>query len=75
MNFTGTIWALLPAIIAIAMALKTKEVYLSLFIGIFVGGLLITHFDIMATITTIFETMMNNLGDSWNTGILIFLVF
>jgi len=75
MDFTGTIWALLPAIIAIAIALKTKEVYLSLFIGIFVGGLLITNFNIMATVTTVFETMMKSLGDSWNVGILIFLVF
>lgn len=75
MDFTGTIWALLPAVIAIGMALKTKEVYLSLFIGVFVGGLLLTNFNIMATVTTVFETMMKSLGDSWNIGIMIFLVF
>ena len=48
MNFIGTFWALIPAIIAIVIALKTKEVYISLFIGIFVGGLLLTGFQPIA---------------------------
>ena len=75
MNFIGTFWALIPAIIAIVIALKTKEVYISLFIGIFVGGLLLTGFQPIAAIETVFETMMTSLSDTWNIGILIFLVF
>ena len=39
-NFIGTIWSLLPPVVAIALALKTKEVYSSLFIGIVLGALL-----------------------------------
>ncbi len=75
MNFIGTFWALIPAIIAIVIALKTKEVYISLFIGIFVGGLLLTGFQPLAAIETVFETMITSLSDTWNIGILIFLVF
>ncbi|MFR1296151.1 MAG: hypothetical protein ACLSBH_12385 [Coprobacillus cateniformis] len=45
MNFIGTFWALIPAIIAIVIALKTKEVYISLFIGIFVGVIIIDWFS------------------------------
>lgn len=74
MNFIGTIWSILPAIIAIGIALKTKEVYLSLFIGIFVGALLLSDFHIVATIKKIFEVMISNLSDPWNVGILLFLV-
>lgn len=75
MNFIGTYWALVPAIIAIVIALKTKEVYISLFIGIFTGGLLLTNFHPIAATEIVFETMMNSLSETWNVGILIFLVF
>lgn len=75
MNFIGTFWALIPAIIAIVIALKTKEVYISLFIGIFAGGLLLTNFHPIAATEMVFETMMTSLSDTWNVGILIFLVF
>ena len=75
MNFVGTVWALLPPIIAIVLALITKEVYLSLFIGILSGALLYTNFNPIGTVEAIFEVMMEKLGDSWNIGILIFLVF
>lgn len=75
MNFVGTIWAILPAIIAIVIALKTKEVYISLFIGIFAGALLLSDFHFIKATTTVFETMMTNLSDTWNIGVLIFLVF
>ena len=74
MDFIGTFWALIPAIIAIVIALKTKEVYISLFIGVFVGGLLLSGFHPIAAIETVFETMMSSLSDTWNIGILIFLV-
>ena len=75
MNFIGTFWALIPAFLAIVIALKTKEVYISLFIGIFVGGLLLSDFQPIIAIETVFQTMINSLSDTWNIGILIFLVF
>ena len=75
MNFVGTIWALLPPIIAIVLALITKEVYLSLFLGVLSGGLLYTNFNPIRTVETIFSVMMEKLEDPWNIGILIFLVF
>ncbi len=75
MDFAGTIWALLPPIIAISLALITKEVYISLFIGIFSGALLYTNFSLMGTIETVFMVLIERVGDSWNAGIVIFLVF
>ena len=71
----GTIWALLPPIIAIGLALITKEVYSSLFIGIVVGGLLYANFNFEATIVHVLsDGFIANLSDSYNMGILLFLV-
>ncbi|MEG1547306.1 MAG: Na+/H+ antiporter NhaC family protein [Clostridia bacterium] len=70
----GTFWSLLPPIIAIGLALITKEVYTSLFLGIVAGCLFYTNFNIEHTLTTIFTVMGSKLGDGWNVGILIFLV-
>ncbi len=75
MNFVGTAWALLPPIIAITLALITKEVYISLFVGVVTGALLYANFSPMGTLIAIFEMMMEKLSDTWNIGILIFLVF
>ena len=75
MNFVGTFWALVPPIIAIGLALITKEVYLSLFIGVVSGAMLYSNFSFIGTVETVFQAMMEKLGDSWNVGILIFLVF
>ena len=75
MEFVGTAWSLLPPIIAIVLALITKEVYLSLFIGIVSGALLYTNFSPIGTVNAIFDMMSEKLGDSWNIGILTFLVF
>ncbi len=75
MNFIGTGWALLPAVVAIVLALKTKEVYISLFIGIFIGALLFNDFYLFKAILSVFEVMMERLSSTWNIGILIFLVF
>ena len=73
--FVNSFWALVPAIIAIALALITKEVYSSLFLGILVGGLLYSSFNIEETIHHVFvDGMIAQLSDSWNVGILIFLV-
>ncbi|MCQ2431734.1 MAG: hypothetical protein MJ175_03930, partial [Clostridia bacterium] len=67
--------ALLPPIIAIALALITKEVYSSLFVGILVGGLIYTNFHPLATLDHIFpDGMIAQLSDAYNVGILIFLV-
>jgi hypothetical protein len=64
MDFVGTVWALLPPVIAIVLALITKEVYMSLFIGVVTGALLYTNFSPVGTIEAIFEVMMEKLGDS-----------
>ncbi len=69
-KFYGTPWALLPPIIAIVLALITKEVYSSLFIGIIAGALLFTNFNVVKTTESIFQVMI----DYANLGILIFLV-
>ena len=71
----SSFWALVPPIIAIALALITKEVYSSLFIGILVGALLYSGFNFEGTITHVFQDgIISVLSDSWNVGILIFLV-
>ena len=71
----ATFWALVPPVVAIGLALITKEVYSSLFIGVLMGGILYSGFSLEGTITHIFEDgMINVLSDSYNVGILIFLV-
>ena len=88
-NLIGTGWALLPPIVAITLALKTKEVYSSLFIGILLGAALycvsmgtgvegfITHL-LNDTVGTGDDAkaygMIHCLSDPWNVGILVFLV-
>ena len=70
----ATFISLLPPIIAIALALITKEVYSSLFIGILSGALIHANFNIWGMVTGSFDVMVSKLADSWNVGILIFLV-
>lgn len=71
----ATIWALLPPLVAIVLALITKEVYSSLFVGIVVGALIYSGFKFERTVTQIFEGgIIKVLSDSYNVGILIFLV-
>ncbi len=72
--FNSTIWALLPAFIAIILALKTKEVYLSLFFGIVSGAFLMSDFNLLTTTEIIFDTMIQSIKSDWNIGIIIFLV-
>ena len=68
-------WALLPPVVAIGLALITKEVYSSLFIGIVVGGLLYSNFGFEGTFTHVLQGgIIMNLSDSYNVGILVFLV-
>ena len=70
----ATFASLLPPIIAIALALLTKEVYSSLFIGIVSGALIYSNFNPWGMVTNTFDVMVSKLADSWNVGILIFLV-
>ena len=76
----GTFWSLIPPIVAIGLALITKEVYSSLFIGIVIGGIL---YSIGSSDYNLFEGTVRhvlydgiiaNLADSYNVGILVFLV-
>ena len=74
-NYYSTFMALAPPIIAIVLALVTKEVYSSLFIGVLAGALLYSNFNLIGAIDAIVnEGLIANVGDSWNAGILIFLV-
>ena len=70
----ATFWSLLPPVIAIALALITKEVYSSLFIGILSGALIYSNFNLWGMVTNTFDVMVSNLADSGSVGILIFLV-
>lgn len=75
----ATFWSLVPPLVAIILALITKEVYSSLFVGIVVGGLFYSNFNLKQAYLTILtnETdggLLSKLSDSWNVGIIIFLV-
>lgn len=73
--FYGNFWSLVPPIVAIVLALITKEVYSSLFIGILVGGLFFANFNFEGTMNHIFvDGFVGSLSDAWNVGILVFLV-
>ena len=83
MEIMNTFWALVPAIIAIIVALLTKEVYASLFLGILLGALLIADFNILEGFTNIFKLFSQGIGfdinnpansDSYNFTIVIFLI-
>ena len=71
----ATFWSLIPPVVAIFLALITKEVFSSLFIGVLVGGLFYANFMPVGA----WDAMINNgfiaaVADSWNAGIFIFLV-
>ena len=71
----ATPWALVPPLVAIVLALITKEVYSSLFIGILVGGLFYSGFSFEGTVLHIYNNgFLAALTDGYNMGILIFLV-
>ncbi len=71
----GTFWSLVPPLVAIALALITKEVYSSLFIGIIIGGAFFAGGNFAETIHHIFsDGLVASLSDSYNAGILVFLV-
>ncbi|MFR1834363.1 MAG: Na+/H+ antiporter NhaC family protein [Lachnospiraceae bacterium] len=71
----ASFWALVPPIVAIVLALFTKEVYSSLFAGILVGGLFYSDFSFEKTVSHVFDHgFLKVLSDPDNVGILIFLV-
>lgn len=71
----STFWALVPPIVAIGLALITKEVYSSLFIGIVIGGLFYSNFSFEGTVNHVLQDgIVSVLSDSYNVGILVFLV-
>ena len=75
MPVKNTVWALIPPIMAISLALITKEVYSSLFLGILTGALLNAAFSPVGTLEQTFPNgIMTVLADKWNVGILVFLV-
>ena len=86
MEFIGTFWALIPPVVAIVLALITKETYSSLFVGIVVGALLLAQFNPVDTVNYIILGEVGEgdaassvgfiaaIADSWNAGIFIFLV-
>ena len=74
-NYYSTLMALAPPVIAIVLALLTKEVYSSLFIGVLSGALLYSNFNIIGAVDAIVnDGLIASVGDAWNAGILIFLV-
>jgi len=73
----GTFWSLLPPIVAIALALISKEVYSSLFLGCLTGALLVSNFKPWDTLVTLMGDkfgLISNLGDPGDMGIIIFLI-
>ena len=68
----GTLWAFLPAVIAIVLALITKQVYVSLFLGIFVGAMMYAGGNPLNALFTLFQVMSEKVGG--NTPIIVFLV-
>ena len=72
---TGTFWALVPPIVAIVLALITKETYSSLFVGIVVGALFVGGFNPVASLDTMLnDGFLGAIADGWNAGIFMFLV-
>jgi tetracycline resistance efflux pump len=86
MEFVGTFWALVPPIVAIVLALITKETYTSLFVGILCGALLLAGFDPVNTLNYLIGGtfgegddavnvgFIHAISDPWNAGIFVFLV-
>lgn len=87
MEFVGTFWSLVPPIVAIVLALITKETFSSLFVGILVGALLLASFNPVDTLNYVIEGtyvdaageevgvgFIHAISDPWNAGIFIFLV-
>ncbi len=70
-SMVNTIWAIVPPLIAIALALITKEVLSSLLVGIIAGALFYTNFNLINMLNTMFSLMGEKIGD--NATIILFL--
>ena len=74
-HYYNTFWALVPSLVAIILALITKEVYSSLFIGIVFGAILAANGNFEMTLNTVFTNgIVASVANSYNVGILVFLV-
>ena len=71
-NFFAQPLALLPPVLAIVLALITKEVYTSLFLGCLVGGFLYANFSPVLAVTSVYDMIASKVGE--NMGIVVFLV-
>ena len=74
MSPVGTLWSLFPPVVAIGLALITKEVYSSLFVGILAGGLLASNFNVVKTVDSVVQNGLIE-AVSGTAGVFIFLVF
>ncbi|MEN3008593.1 Na+/H+ antiporter NhaC family protein [Pseudothermotoga sp.] len=72
MNVEGTAWSALPPLVAIVLCFMTKNVLLSLFLGIFTGGLLLNNFNPISGITYSLEKIISSMADEWNAKLLLF---
>jgi len=73
-EFNTTFWAFVPPLIAIGLALATKEIYTSLFVGILAGALLYANFNIVqATEVIVVQGFISTLASEWNMGVFVFL--
>ena len=72
MEIVGSLWAFVPALVAIALALLTKQVYVSLFVGIFTGAMLLAEGNPMLALGKLYEVMSGAVGG--NAPIIVFLV-
>ena len=71
----ATFWSLIPPLVAIVLALITKEVYSSLFIGIVIGALFYSGFSFEGTVNHVLSGgVISVLSDTYNVGIIVFLV-
>ncbi|MFN6991313.1 MAG: hypothetical protein ACK4MM_01185 [Fervidobacterium sp.] len=68
----GTVWAILPPLVAILLSFVTKNVLLSLFLGIFTGGLLMSSFNPFAAVGYSLNTIIGSMADEWNAKLLLF---
>ncbi len=74
MSPVGTLWSLFPPVVAIGLALITKEVYSSLFVGILAGGLLASNFNVVSTVDSVVQNGLIE-AVAGTAGVFIFLVF
>ena len=74
-RFFGSWWAILPPLVAIVLALITKEVYSSLFVGIIIGGALYSNFSFEGSLMHVAQDgIIASVADAYNAGILVFVV-